>query len=493
MFVLFGTFIILCGLGHLLDIWTVWHPAYWVVGLERALTALVSCYTALQMVTLLPQFLALKTPEQLELVNQELQAQIAERQRTEEILQAIVVGTSSVTGDAFFPVLAENLASALGVAYVMVCEATDESLQRLRSLALWVGDRLADNIEYDLTATPCEAALQSKELCNYPTQLQQSFPNAPMLKDLGAESYVGVPLVDAQQTPIGHLCILDTKPFQVNDRTEILFQVFASRAATELQRKWAEDEKRRAYEDLEFRVQERTRELVTANISLESEIQERSAIEEMLKETVQREQAARTLVEASEKRFRFLTEAIPQHVWTALPDGQLTYANQRVYNYFGCPPEQILSLGWQQLVHPDDLATCFERWEHATATNTQFEAEFRLLRGADHTYRWHIARALPMYDDAGTLIGWFGTSTDIDDQKRVEAEQLQQMRLSALRADVGTALTEGETLRDVLQQCAIALNEHLGAAFARIWTLDATERVLVLQASRDVYPHRRWA
>ncbi len=489
VFVLFGTFIVLCGLGHLLDIWTVWHPAYWVVGLERALTALISCYTALQMVTLLPQILALKTPEQLEAVNQELQEQIAERQRTEEILQAIVMGTSSVTGDAFFPALAENLASALGVAYVMVGEVADESLQRLRSLALWAGDRLIhEPVEYDLTDTPCKTALEAGSLCNYPSRLQQLFPSMRVPEDLSVESYVGVPLVDDQKNPIGHLCILDTKPFQVNDRTEILFQVFAARAATELQRKWAEDEKRRAYEELEFRVQERTTELVTANKALESEIQERLQIEAMLRDAVQREQAARALVEASEKRFRLLTETIPQHVWTALPDGRLTYANQRVYDYFGCPGEQILGLGWQQLVHPDDLASCFECWEHATATNTQFEAEFRLLRGADQIYRWHIARALPICND-GTLISWFGTSTDIDDQKRVEAEQRQQMRLSALRADVGTALTEGETLRDMLQRCAVALNEHLSAAFARIWTLDPTERVLVLQASAGMYTH----
>ncbi|TVR08427.1 MAG: histidine kinase, partial [Phormidium sp. GEM2.Bin31] len=68
VFYLFGAFIILCGLGHLMDIWTLWHPAYWLAGVERAMTALVSCYTAASMVTLLPQFLSLKTPKQLEML-----------------------------------------------------------------------------------------------------------------------------------------------------------------------------------------------------------------------------------------------------------------------------------------------------------------------------------------------------------------------------------------------------------------------------------------
>ena len=275
IFVMFGAFIILCGVGHLLDILTLWYPAYWVSGIERAMTALVSCYTALQLSKLLPQILALKTLEQLEAINHELEKQVAERQRTEKTLQMIVAGTSSVTGNDFFPALAQNLATALNVAYVLVCETVDPSLQKLRTLAAWSDNQLTRNLEYDLAGTPCEVALDSKSLHTYPDRLQQLFPDAPLLKDLGAESYVGVPLLNVNQNPIGHLCILDVKPSLIDDHTKALLSVFAARAATELQRKWAEDDKRRAYEELEFRVEERTAELVTANIALESEIQER--------------------------------------------------------------------------------------------------------------------------------------------------------------------------------------------------------------------------
>jgi PAS domain S-box-containing protein len=87
IFTLFGAFIILCGTGHLMEIWTLWHPVYWLTGIEQAMTALVSCYTALQMVTLLPQFLALKTPEQLETLNLELHNEIAIRVQAEEALR----------------------------------------------------------------------------------------------------------------------------------------------------------------------------------------------------------------------------------------------------------------------------------------------------------------------------------------------------------------------------------------------------------------------
>ena len=87
IFTLFGAFIILCGTGHLLEIWTLWHSAYWLSGIEKAVTALVSCFTAGQMVTLLPQFLSLKTPQELEAINSKLQSEIAVREDAELALR----------------------------------------------------------------------------------------------------------------------------------------------------------------------------------------------------------------------------------------------------------------------------------------------------------------------------------------------------------------------------------------------------------------------
>jgi len=87
VFILFTAFILLCGMGHLLEVWTLWHPNYWVSGIEQALTALVSCYTAAAMITLIPQFLSLKTPEELALVNYQLEEEIKRRQETEQQLR----------------------------------------------------------------------------------------------------------------------------------------------------------------------------------------------------------------------------------------------------------------------------------------------------------------------------------------------------------------------------------------------------------------------
>jgi signal transduction histidine kinase/DNA-binding response OmpR family regulator len=291
VFVLFGAFIILCGTGHLLDIWTLWHPDYWVSGIEKAITALVSCYTALSLVELLPQFLALQTPEQLQIINQELEKQIAERQKTEETLQTIITGTASVTGDEFFPVLVEKLATALGVAHAIVFETVDNSLQKLRSINIWSVDHLAENFEYKLVNTPCKDVVEKNILCAYPSGLQEIFPGNTLIEQLGAESYIGVPLVDIKQNVIGNLCIVDVKPLLANDRTQALLKVFAARASAEIQRKWAEKEKHQAYQQLEFRVEERTSELVKANHALEGEVRERTAAEKAMRIMAEKEKA----------------------------------------------------------------------------------------------------------------------------------------------------------------------------------------------------------
>ncbi|MDP5339565.1 MAG: ATP-binding protein [Nodularia sp. (in: cyanobacteria)] len=320
VFVLFGAFIILCGTGHLLDIWTLWHPDYWVSGIVRAITALVSCYTALQLMELLPQFLSMRSPEQLEAINQELEKQVAERQRTEETLQMIVAGTASVTGNDFFPALVENLATALDVSYAIVFETIDDSLQKLKSINFWRVDHLAENFEYELINTPCQNVIQKNILCAYSSGLQEVFPHNPLLEKLGAQSYIGVPLLDVNQNVIGNLCIVDTKPLETSDRTKTLLQVFAARASTELQRKWAEEEKHRAYEELEFRVEERTAELVEVNHTLEVRIQERIATEAAIRVMAEREQATTHIIQQMrqslnlESIFRATTAELRQGV-----------------------------------------------------------------------------------------------------------------------------------------------------------------------------------
>ena len=125
------------------------------------------------------------------------------------------------------------------------------------------------------------------------------------------------------------------------------------------------------------------------------------------------------------EQHRFLTEAIPQHVWTADAAGELIGVNRRVLEYFGVTESQVLRLAWRQYVHPDDTELCFARWSESVRTREEYEVEFRLRR-ADGVYRWHLARAIAATDATGVVSRWFGTNTDIDDRKRAQDELLDR-------------------------------------------------------------------
>jgi PAS domain S-box-containing protein len=116
---------------------------------------------------------------------------------------------------------------------------------------------------------------------------------------------------------------------------------------------------------------------------------------------------------------RFLTESIPQQVWTADSAGELTSVNHRVLQYFGTMQEHVLGSGWVTFVHPDEVEGSLARWRASLDTGTEYEVEFRLRRG-DGVYRWHLGRAVPMRDASGAVSRWFGTNTDIDDRKRAQ-------------------------------------------------------------------------
>jgi PAS domain S-box-containing protein len=142
-------------------------------------------------------------------------------------------------------------------------------------------------------------------------------------------------------------------------------------------------------------------------------------------ESIERVHVARELRDR-ERRYRFLAESIPQMVWTALPDGSLEYVNGQGTRYFGAPQELVLGAGWLEWVHPDDRKKTAERWQKSLATGQAYETEFRLRKGSDGSWRWHLARALPWVDESGKVSQWFGTCTDIEAQKCADAELRQQ-------------------------------------------------------------------
>lgn len=125
-------------------------------------------------------------------------------------------------------------------------------------------------------------------------------------------------------------------------------------------------------------------------------------------------------LEASEQRSRSLSDAMPLIVWTARPDGAVTYFNQRWFEYTGLTEQQALAWGWADVLHPDDRQPAIERWNDSLRTGARYEIEYRWKRAQDGAYRWQLGRGVPVRDQAGAIAYWVGTGTDIDDQKQAE-------------------------------------------------------------------------
>ena len=150
-----------------------------------------------------------------------------------------------------------------------------------------------------------------------------------------------------------------------------------------------------------------------------------------------REQAARAEAETGERRYRSLAEAIPQIVWTADASGRFDYYNRRWFDYSGLnETESFEHDAWKHLLHEEDAEAAIQRWRTAVQTGEGYEIECRFRRASDGVYRWHLCRAIPMCNPDGSVAKWFGTCTDIDDQRRSsesirEAQKLESIGLLA--------------------------------------------------------------
>ncbi len=127
-------------------------------------------------------------------------------------------------------------------------------------------------------------------------------------------------------------------------------------------------------------------------------------------------------LDAREAKFRVLADAMPQMVWSTLPDGFHDYYNARWYEYTGVEPGSTDGEGWNGMFHPDDQERAWSIWRHSLATGDPYEIEYR-LRDARGEYRWTLGRALPIRDENGTITRWFGTCTDIHDQKMIQVQR----------------------------------------------------------------------
>lgn len=300
--------------------------------------------------------------------------------------------------------------------------------------------RFISRVGTDLTETPrsqsfCAYAMYGHQVMEVPdARDDKRFADNPLVT--GAPHirfYAGAPLVTAEGLALGALCVIDNKP---------------RAGLTALQREGM---------------------TIAASAALGRLVERRTAREA---------EGARAALEDSEIRFRTLADTMPQMVWSTLPDGYHDYYNARWYEFTGMPEGSTDGEEWNGMFHPDDQERAWDKWRYSLKTGDPYQIEYRLRR-SDGTYRWVLGRALPIRDGSGNIFRWFGTCTDIHEQKlALEEREIVSQELSHRIKNIFSVVS------GLIQLTARTRPEFAPAA------RDLRERVTALGRAHDfIRPH----
>jgi len=253
-----------------------------------------------------------------------LMQDITQRKQAQRALDNLVVGTAATTGDNFFPALVKYISEALNVAYALVSEIVGD---RLSTLAFWGKGQWHTQFSYPIANTPCEQALdRGVYVCI--NAVKEHFPDDPDLGVLGAESYLGIAIYNAQGEAIGSLCILDTQPLQNPQWAEQILRVFAARAGAELERQRAS----RLLEEL--------------NQQLENKVIERTAA-----------------LKDREARYRALMDGAGDAIVLTNRQGNIQEVNIKAQQLFGYSRETFCQMHWSDVFPPERLSEMQEAFQ----------------------------------------------------------------------------------------------------------------------------------
>jgi PAS domain S-box-containing protein len=204
-----------------------------------------------------------------------------------------------------------------------------------------------------------------------------------------------------------------------------------------------------------------------------------------------------------ERRFREAIETMPALAFVAMPDGQLTFVNERWIEYTGLTEEHALRWGWRVVIHPEDLSRVLKEWQDALGSSNSLEYEARLRRGVDGNFHWFQTRAVPVRDKRETIIKWYGVINDIEDRKRAEQLQADLARIGRvntmsqftaslaheIKQPIGAAVTNAEACLRLLNRKDPDLPPAREAAIEM--TKDARRAADIIDRVRSLYQKGR--
>jgi PAS domain S-box-containing protein len=317
------------------------------------------------------------------------------RQQVESALQSVAQGVSAATGDEFFQSLVKYLAEALDMEYALVSKLMEQDPDRASTVVVFSQGQIVDNFAYELTNTPCQSH-SGKDLIYYAANVATQFPHDRHLVEMDVESYLAAPLFDCDDKPLGWLVVMGRKPITDEQLAKTLLQIFATRAAAELERQQSEAALR------------------------------------------QNEELLRLSLSAAQMGAWDWNIVTGEEKWSS----ELESLFGMELGSFQGKFEEFLAL-----VHPDDRIIIQEAQRRTLEEGEDYRAEYRIVL-KDGTMRWLTSRGNVLRDPNGKPLLLTGVCLDITDRKQAEIALLESERQLRRQSQALAELANHKTIAE---------------------------------------------
>ncbi len=389
IFILFSAFIISCGTTHLMAVWTLWYPAYWVSGAIKAITALISGYTAIALVPIIPQALSLPSPKALKEINQQLVEQINERALAEANLQYQLEFDKLITSIStrFINLKLAEIPAGIDRALQEIGEFTQVDTSYVFR---WDEEKKTCSMIYEWVAPGRKA--QKEKAQNLP---YEAFPWAIDTLLRGEVMYIPS-VVD-----LGNIAATERENWATFNLKSLISIPLMSQGVILGWVGFASFSEKKVW--------------------TESNIQLLRMFGEIVTNALQRQHTEKALQE-SERRYSTLVQISPVGIFQTDATGNCLYVNERWREIAGISLTEALGEGWSVAIHPEDRQWVFSEWYRSAQENLPFRAEYRFQR-PDGVITWVLGQAIAEKDNFGKITSYVGTIADISDRKQAEAER----------------------------------------------------------------------